>query len=276
LTHGGAKLARPRTAVRRRPALKCNQEKRMQIPSRVTVAVAVLHEDPVVAAGLRALLQVAPDLAVPESTGPGEADVVVADHRGALALQALRRLETRSRGAGRPAPRFMIVAATGREWEVRRALEAGIHGYLLQGCTTQELLDGVRALGRGERYLGQAALQCLARSLGHDALTAREAEVLQALAQGLSNKAIGRELGIALGTVKAHVKAILEKLGAVSRTQAVVIAAQRGLVQAGDGDDQAKGLAAALATTSPWKRAPSGSLGEGRREPSLPAMVVAP
>jgi DNA-binding NarL/FixJ family response regulator len=248
----------------------------MQNPSRVIVAV--LHEDPVVAAGLRALLQAAPDLALPDAAIPGEADVVVADHRGALALQALSRLGTRSRGADarRPAPRFMIVAATGHEWEVRRALEAGIHGYLLQGCTAQELLDGVRALGRGERYLGQAALQCLARSLGHDALTAREAEVLQALAQGLSNKAIGRKLGIALGTVKAHVKAILEKLDAVSRTQAVVIAAQRGLVQADGGSDQPKSLAAVLAASSPWKRTPSSSVGEGWREPSPPAMVVAP
>lgn len=230
----------------------------MENPSRVTVAV--LHEDPVVAAGLRALLQAvpAPARVLPEGTVPGEADVVVADYRGALALQALAHVEARSRrtGAGRPAPRFLILAVSARESELRRALEAGIHGYLRQGCTAQELLDAVQALGRGERYLDAAALQCLAGSLGRPSLTAREAEVLQALAQGHSNKAIGRTLGIALGTVKAHVKAVLEKLDAASRTQAVVIAAQRGLLR-DDGTDPARHAAAAFAASAPRTPVPA-------------------
>jgi DNA-binding NarL/FixJ family response regulator len=194
--------------------------------------VAVQHEDPVVAAGLRALLGGLPDLQLlPPAAPAGSAAVVVADYRSALALHTLAQLEAH---AGRPAARVMVFTSAGREREVRCALDAGLHGYLLQGCTGEEIAAGVRALVRGERYLCAAALQCLADSLAHRPLTGREADVLQGLAQGLGNKAIGRALGIAEGTVKAHVKAVLDKLQARTRTQAVVVAAQRGLVGAGE------------------------------------------
>ena len=85
-------------------------------------------------------------------------------------------------------------------------------------------------LGRGLRYLGLEVSQRMADSLTRETLTARESEVLRLLAAGLCNKSIASRLLIGVGTVKAHVRGIMGKLGASSRTQVVTIAAQRGLV----------------------------------------------
>jgi DNA-binding NarL/FixJ family response regulator len=73
----------------------------------------------------------------------------------------------------------------------------------------------------------------MANSLAHSALTAREIEVLELLASGLSNKLIARQMDLTVGTIKSHVGSVLGKLGSSSRTQAVIVAARRGLVQRG-------------------------------------------
>jgi len=128
----------------------------------------------------------------------------------------------------------LVVTPHGREHEVRLALDSGVHGYLLLGCPVDELAAGVRMLGQGRRYLGMEVSQRMADSLTREALTARETEVLRLLARGLCNKSIAARLTIGVGTVKAHVRGIMGKLDASSRTQVVSIAAQRGLV-----DDEA-------------------------------------
>lgn len=197
----------------------------MQTMYRLDVAVA--HEDPVVDAGLRFLLHGQPGIELLGPGAAGRAAVMIADYRRALAHQALARAQQPSAGA---MPRFLILAAAAKECEVRCALNAGIQGYLLQGNSAEEIVTAVRALGRGSRHLCREAMHCIANSLAHDTLTQREADVLCLMSQGLCNKAIGRDLGIAVGTVKSHVKAILEKLEARTRTEAVVVAAQRGLL----------------------------------------------
>ena len=85
-------------------------------------------------------------------------------------------------------------------------------------------------LMHGSRYFSTAVAQTIADGMGREALTPRESDVLDLLVDGHCNKAIAQSLAIAVGTVKAHVKAILEKLGARSRTHAVVVAAARGLI----------------------------------------------
>lgn len=189
--------------------------------------VLVMHEAPLVAIGLAGALRQHPDFAVSVhgiDADPAAADVVVADYDGgvAWALQA--------REHARPTCRVMIVTTIDREREVRAALEAGVHGYLLLGCRLQELADGIRSVARGARALCAAVSDRLADSLTHEALTPRELDVLQRIAQGRGNKAIASELDIAVGTVKTHVKAILGKLDACSRTEAAAVAARRGLI----------------------------------------------
>jgi DNA-binding NarL/FixJ family response regulator len=124
----------------------------------------------------------------------------------------------------------MALTSNDREADIRRAIEAGIHGYLLLGGPLSELIEGVTTVANGVRYLGRAVAQRVADSLTRSSLTSRETEVLRLVTTGESNKAIARQLNIELATVKSHMTAIMTKLNATSRTQAADIAATRGLV----------------------------------------------
>jgi two-component system NarL family response regulator len=197
----------------------------MQFDTRTRVQIA--HCDAIVSAGLAALLGNNADMQVVHDIA--QADVLILDHKGAL--EHMRRCADTPHQALRA--RVLIVTQLEREWEVRTAMMAGVHGYLLQSCPADQLLAAVRALSRGTRYLSADLSRCVADSFTRIGLTNRETDVLQLLAQGQCNKSIARELGIGVGTVKTHVKGLFDKLGATARTHAVVLATRRGLV--GDG-----------------------------------------
>jgi DNA-binding NarL/FixJ family response regulator len=186
--------------------------------------VTVMHPDPLMAIGLATSLMQRQDINVFLSgqTAAGQAiDVVLTNYEEGLKLAA---------GMARNQPRILVVAVQEREQEVRIALEAGVHGYLLLGCKVEEVVEGIHALASGRRYMCMSVAQRIADSMSREALTSRETDVLELLADGHCNKSIARQLDIAVGTVKAHVKGILSKLDASSRTQAVSIAVTRGLV----------------------------------------------
>jgi DNA-binding NarL/FixJ family response regulator len=194
--------------------------------------VLVLHAEAIVGFGLAAALAShsgfsARVSSLAEEREPeGDFDVIVCDYDTGLRLARAARLQP----APRRAAHVLVVTTQDREHAVRLALESGVQGYMLQGCPIDELVTGVRALARGQRFLSLAVAQRMADSMAREALTGRESQVLDLLAYGHCNKSIARELQIAVGTVKAHVKAIMAKLEAGSRTQAVSVAAQRGLV----------------------------------------------
>lgn len=192
------------------------------------VRVLIAHADAIVSAGLAALLGAHEDMQVTggDSTSLAAADVIILDHRGGL--EHMRRCANAHHGEAQP--RVLIVTQLEREWEVRTAMMAGVHGYLLQNADTEQLLTAVRSLSRGTRYLSAELSRCVADSFTRIGLTSRETDVLQLLAQGQCNKSIARELGIGVGTVKTHVKGLFDKLGATARTHAVVLATRRGLV----------------------------------------------
>jgi DNA-binding NarL/FixJ family response regulator len=195
--------------------------------------VLVRHPDPIVRAGLIAALHqhAGPDISVHDidsqsPMGP-PIDVVIADYDNAIRLA-----DPDSRKADRrlAAARILALTANDREGDIRRAIQAGVHGYLLLGGTLDELIEGVRKVGSGARCLCPIVAERIAESLAGETLTLRENEVLRLVAAGQPNKAIARQLAIELGTVKSHVRAIMTKLGAISRTQAASIAVSRGLV----------------------------------------------
>ena len=195
--------------------------------------ILVMHHDPLLSAGLVAALRQHPgfetfvdNVDVEGSDGP-PIDVVVTDYNHAMHLAAAT-----TRAAIRPLATARILALTSndREADIRRAIEAGIHGYLLVGGPLHELVEGVTTVANGVRYLCRAVAQRMADSLTRASLTSREIEVLQLVVNGESNKAIARHLHIEVGTVKSHMSAIMAKLDATSRTQAAGIAASRGLV----------------------------------------------
>lgn len=214
------------------------RESTMSLTSRIRVLV--VHDDPLARAGLAVALCAYSDIEVFGtdgaadveqlmlwSHGPPPADVVVADYKHGTAIAAhLARIS-----ASPNPPKVMIVSGSDREWEIRDAMERGVRGYFLVGCALDDLACGVRAVHRGSRHFSQEVVQRLAESMSNEPLTTREEEVLQLVVDGLNNKAIARRLGIAVGTVKTHLRATFDKLCVESRTQAVIAVGRRGLLR---------------------------------------------
>lgn len=162
--------------------------------------------------------------------GTGPIDVVIVDAAsGPQVASALRIAASPSlRGA-----RILVVSQGGAERDIRQALESGIHGYGTLGMHLEELRDGVLAVARGRRFVCARSAQRLAEGMTREPLTRREAQVLNELSQGKCNKTIAAELEMALGTVKAHMKSLMAKLDAKTRTQVVSVAIARGLIDPG-------------------------------------------
>jgi len=192
------------------------------------IHVSITHTSPLVAAGLAASL--APFFEV--NTREQLPDVLLMDHPEALALMGQQLAQQQAQPWQRQRPlRCVVVTHALRGWRVREALEQGIHGYVSTDCTLSALFDAIRSAHAGQRYLCGSASVCIAESLAQEPLTPREMDVLLLISEGLDNKSISARLHIALGTVKSHVKAVLDKLDASSRTQAAAAAHQRGLVR---------------------------------------------
>jgi DNA-binding NarL/FixJ family response regulator len=188
--------------------------------------IHVMHARPVMSAGLAALLQsqewfVSLHADRPEALDG--ADVVVGDYD--TCMQLLREEPDR-----RCSRQVLIVTHRDKEWDVRRALDACVGGYVLEDLSADQLRQAVRHLLAGSRVLCPTLAAHVRDELPASRLTTRESEVLELLARGHCNKLIARDLGIEVGTVKWHLRSLMTKLGATARTQAVVMAARRGLV----------------------------------------------
>jgi DNA-binding NarL/FixJ family response regulator len=133
-----------------------------------------------------------------------------------------------------PGTRALVLTAFDTDERIIGALEAGARGYLLKGAPRAEIFAAIRTIAAGGSTLhGPVAARLVDRLARPQppALTERELEVLARLARGRLNKEIAAELGISERTVKFHVSALMGKLGAGNRTEAVSLAAQRGLVE---------------------------------------------
>jgi DNA-binding NarL/FixJ family response regulator len=194
--------------------------------------VLIAHSDPFIAAGLVTLLRERRDFEVVVRSRASTSDarsnrlpsshIVVADYDSGIQL-----LES----AGTQSPRVIILTHSDSEAKICRALERGVRGYLLLGCSLQELINSLRTVDVGDMALGALAVSRVADRMKQRALTHREEDILRQLMLGLSNKGIARNLTLAPGTVKTHVKAILRKLDATNRTGAVAIAQRRGILR---------------------------------------------
>jgi len=130
-----------------------------------------------------------------------------------------------------PAARLIALTTYKGDSQAGRALRAGAAGYLLKGSLRLDLHQAIHAVHAGRTYISPEVASEMSTYFGADALSAREFEVLSLVAQGHANKAVGRALAIKDETVKAHMSAILAKLGANDRTHAVTIAIRRGILE---------------------------------------------
>jgi two-component system NarL family response regulator len=209
-------------------------------PTTETIRVLIADDHPVVREGLAAILQSQPDMTVAAEAADGaqtlelydefSPDVLILDLRMPTqdGLQVLAELMSR----GGPKPRVLVMTTYDSEEDVRRALKAGAKGFLVKGAGPEQIREAVRELAAGQAFLPAEIVSTLAESMAHPELSARELQVLQYMARGRSNKEVGQILYISENTVKGHVKAILTKLEAVGRTEAIAIATERGLIPA--------------------------------------------
>ncbi len=217
----------------------------MTDPTAIRVIVADDH--PIVRSGLRALLDMLPDVEVVDEAENGQAaiekaiehspDVMIMDIQmpGVDGIQAVRQIVNANPKIG-----VLMLTMFEDDANVFAAIRAGARGYLLKGATPTEVANAIRAVHDGQVVFGAALASRIATyfstgpaSTGPDAafsaLTARENEILSHLAAGASNTAIARHLGISAKTVANHVSNILTKLQTADRAQAIIRARSAGL-----------------------------------------------
>ncbi|WP_329617579.1 response regulator transcription factor [Streptomyces brevispora] len=211
------------------------------------VTVLLVDDEPLVRAGLRAVLEAQPDIEVVGEAGDGAAviplvrqlrpDVVAMDVRMPL-MDGIEATRVVLRTVPDP-PKILVVTTFENDEYVYEALRAGADGFLLKRARPVEIVNAVRLVAEGESLLFPAAVRQLAAEYGTSrareamdraSLTEREAAVLRLMARGLSNAEIAAKLVVGVQTVKTHVSAVLAKLGARDRTQAVIAAYESGFV----------------------------------------------
>jgi DNA-binding NarL/FixJ family response regulator len=204
--------------------------------------VAIVEDHALTRAGLRTALGESFDVVGEAADGQSGWDLIAQRHPDVavidIGLPALDGIELTKRVRTElPATRVVIVTMLDVEEEVLAALSAGADAYCLKSSDTQRIVDAVRIAGEGGAYFDpQIAHIVLSRfastptSAVSSPLTLREAEILRLIAGGNGNAEIADALYIGLGTVKGHIRDILEKLSAADRTQAAVTALRRGYI----------------------------------------------
>ncbi|WKD31726.1 response regulator [Streptomyces xanthophaeus] len=209
----------------------------------MTIRLLLADDHPVVRAGLRAVLDTEPDFAVVAEAATAEravelaagepVDVVLMDLQFGPG-PGMHGSEATALITARPgAPRVLVLTTYDTDADILAAVEAGASGYLLKDAPPEELAAAVRTAAAGQSALAPAvALRLMDRMrTPAEALTKRELEVLQLVADGLSNQQISKKLFLSQATVKSHLVHVYAKLGVDSRTSAVAAAATRRLIR---------------------------------------------
>ncbi|MET8026816.1 response regulator transcription factor [Streptomyces avermitilis] len=210
----------------------------------------VVDDQAIVRAGFAAIVDAEPDLTVVGEAGDGAAavslaaraapDLVLMDIRmpgmdGLTATRLITALASR--------PRVLVLTTFDLDVYVYEALRAGSSGFLLKDAQPEDLLAAIRVVAAGDGILAPAVTRRLIDTFAQGApqppvvtgaleqLTPRERQVLLLIASGLTNAEIGAELGVATGTVKTHVNALLTKLGLRDRVQVTILAYESGLIR---------------------------------------------
>ena len=211
------------------------------------IRVILADDHALVRQGIRQFLEEADDIVVVAEASNGEEAVRLAEqHRpdvavldiqmpGMTGIEATRQIKARV-----PGVRVLILTGYDEDPYVFALLQAGANGYILKSADADDLLQAVRKVHRGESALSPEVTEKVVRQIQKggpataagqvESLTVREIDVLRLTAQGLTNRAIGRSLGISDRTVQGHLANIYGKLAVASRTEAVTEALKRGWI----------------------------------------------
>ncbi len=201
------------------------------------ITCLIVDDHEVVREGLRLSLSRAPHIRVVGEAADGDAAVALAERRrpdvvimdirmpGLDGLEATRRLHERA-----PDIPVVIFTAYGERSLLSRGMESGAKGYVLKEAPHETLVKAIEKVARGETFVDAALMPAFLGREQSEMLTAREREILQLLADGMSNADVAQRLFISQETVKSHVRHILTKLEADTRTQAVAIALREAII----------------------------------------------
>jgi DNA-binding NarL/FixJ family response regulator len=202
------------------------------------IRVLSVDDHPLLREGIAAMINSQPDMIVAATASCGREGIEsFRKHRPDVTLMDLRLPDVSGIDAliairsEFPAARILMLTTFNGDVDIQRALKAGAYGYLLKSTPRKELLDAIRKVHSGRKSVPPEVAAQLAEHMSVEALSDREVEVLRHIAGGNRNKDIADRLFISEETVKVHVKHIMEKLGASDRTQAMAIAARRGIIQ---------------------------------------------
>jgi DNA-binding NarL/FixJ family response regulator len=201
------------------------------------IEILIVDDHPIMRFGIASIIGAQPDMKVVGQAGSGEEgvdlfsrlhpdltlmDLQLPNMSGASAIQNIRSQNSKAK---------VIVLTTYKgEEDIFQALRCGASGYLIKGISHDRLVEAMRIVHSGKTYLSPEVSSKLTTRTPDAILSTREREVLALIAEGDGNKQIGKKLGLTEGTVKCHVGSILGKLQVEDRTQALVIALQRGLI----------------------------------------------
>jgi len=203
-----------------------------------TIRVLIADDHPVVCLGLLGIINVQPDMTVVGQAKSGteavalarnhSPDVVLMDLRmpGMSGVEAIAAIRSE-----RPETGVIVLTTYHGDEDIRKALAAGAQSYLLKGMSHLKLLEAIRSVRAGHEYFPRSIRNSIPEKLNRSALSPRELDILRLIVKGLTNQEIAEALSITRGTLKWHVNIILRRLDVSDRTQAVVVAAQRGIVE---------------------------------------------
>ena len=201
------------------------------------IDVLIVDDHPIMRVGIAAILNIQPGFRVAGQAGTAaEAVKLFLALRPAITLmdlrlpdrngvEAIREIRARAPGAN-----IVVLTTYEGDEDIHQALEAGARGYLIKGMSHTALIQALRRVHSGHRFLPQVLAEALSARIPGSHLSQREQEVLQLMFAGKSNREIARKLNIKEATVKSHVSVILTRLNVEDRTQAVVEGLKRGLV----------------------------------------------
>ena len=212
----------------------------MEAINQTSARIRILSVDdhPLLREGIAAIINSQPDMLLAGVASSGREGIQsYREHRPDVALMDLRLPDLSGIDAliairsEFPEARIIMLTTFNGDVDIQRALKAGAYGYVLKSTPRRELLEAIRKVHSGKKSVPPDVAAHLVEHWTGESLTEREIDVLRQIVEGNRNKDIAGRLFISEETVKVHIRHIMEKLGASDRTQAVTIAARRGIIE---------------------------------------------